>query len=97
MSKIRLQKPRNIGERYAGEKWRHCAVCSVGSTETNEDTDETNWYGRMYPESMMTYRDGKWYCNVHYRWKFRKKDMDDAGFEMDDGDREMPVKGHDEY
>lgn len=93
--RIRLERPRTNAEKYVGEKWRACQICGPSWTETNDDTSEGNWFGRMYPESLMTYRDGKWFCNVHYRWRYRNRDWDEVKIELPDDDREMPVKGND--
>jgi len=34
-------------------------------------------FGKLYPESELIERDGKYYCKFHYDWRFRGKDRDD--------------------
>ena len=80
-------------EDHIGEKFRACHLCGGNWSETDEDTGETNYYGRQYPESLLVERDGRWYCLSHYNWRFRRKDEDDESFDMPDEDRELPEKG----
>ena len=92
--RIRLERPRYTDKQYVGEKWRPCHLCGPSWNETNDDTEETNWFGRHYPESLMTYRDGKWLCNVHHRWRYHNKDWDKVKLDKSEEDREGPVKGN---
>ena len=78
---------------YIGEKFRACQMCGGHWSETDGDTGQTNYYGRLYPESLLVERDGKWYCLYHYDWRFRHKDIDDESFDIDEEDREGPEKG----
>jgi len=78
---------------HIGEKFRACYLCGGAWSETDDDTSQTNYYGRLYPESLMVERDGHWYCLSHYRFRFYKKDIDDEPFDMPDEDRELPEKG----
>lgn len=94
MPRIHLKHPSPDDKQYLGQAWRPCTICDPGGTETNDDTEETNWFGRLYPESLMVYRDGKWYCDVHYRWRFHNKDLDAAKIEITEEDREGAVKGN---
>lgn len=93
MPKIRLEKPRHTDKQFLGKKWRPCAVCGPSWSETNDDTSETNFFGRHYPESQVTFREGKWYCTVHYRWRYKNIDTDASKIELTEDDREGPVKG----
>ena len=77
---------------HIGEKFRACHLCGGAWSETDGDTAETNYYGRLYPESLMAERDGRWYCLSHYNWRFSKKDADEV-FDMPSSDREGPEKG----
>jgi len=80
-------------EDYLGEKFRACHLCGGEWEETDGDTDETNYYGRQYPESLIAERDGRWYCLSHYNWRFRHKDEDDDPYDEPDADRELPERG----
>lgn len=80
-------------EDHIGEKFRACHLCGGDWSETDGDTDQTNWYGRLYPESLMAERDGRWYCLSHYTWRFSKKDADDEPHDEPDADRELPERG----
>jgi len=80
-------------EDHIGEKFRACHLCGGSWSETDEDTGETNYFGRLYPESLLIERDGRWFCTPHYTFRFRHKDMDDEPFDLPDGDREGPEKG----
>ena len=80
-------------EDYLGEKFRACHLCGGDWSETDEDTDQTNWYGRLYPESLLVERDGRWFCLSHYTWRFSKKDADDEPWDEPDDDRELPERG----
>jgi hypothetical protein len=79
-------------EDHIGEKFRACHLCGGHWSETDGDTSETNYYGRLYPESLLVERDGRWYCSSHYNWRFNKKDTDEP-FDMPDSDRQGPEKG----
>lgn len=63
------------------EKWRSCVLCgfttSASTTPTGGTTPASLNGGCMYPESRLIKRDGKYYCQEHYRFRFRKKDMDE--------------------
>lgn len=39
-------------------------------------------YGRLYPESEMIERDGKWYCNSHYHWYYGVRDWADSKIDI---------------
>ena len=80
-------------EDHIGEKFRACHLCGGNWSETDEDTDQTNWYGRLYPESLLIERDGRWFCLSHYTWRFSKKDADDEPWDEPDDDRELPERG----
>ena len=80
-------------EDHIGEKFRACHLCGGDWSETDGDTEETNYYGRLYPESLLIERDGKWFCSSHYNWRFSKKDADDEPWDEPDHDRELPEKG----
>ena len=80
-------------EDYIGEKFRACHLCGGNWSETDEDSGQTNWYGRLYPENLMAERDGRWYCLSHYNWRFHHKDMDDEPWDEPDEDRELPERG----
>ena len=80
-------------EDYLGEKFRACHLCGGDWSETDGDTDQTNWYGRLYPESLLIERDGRWFCLSHYTWRFSKKDADDEPWDEPDEDRELPERG----
>jgi hypothetical protein len=80
-------------EDHIGEKFRACHLCGGDWFETDEDTEQTNYYGRLYPESLMAERDGFWYCLSHYTWRFQHKDEDDEPWDEPDHDRELPEKG----
>ena len=80
-------------EDHIGEKFRACHLCGGNWSETDEDTDQTNWYGRQYPESLLIERDGRWFCLSHYTWRFSKKDADDEPWDEPDDDRELPERG----
>ena len=62
-------------DRLRGEKWKNCVLCSTT---------------RYWPKSMLTERDGKWYCKDHYRFKFARADEDAIVLDVDDGDRGEP-------
>lgn len=78
---------------YIGEKFRSCHLCGGHWSEVDDSTGETNYYGRLYPESLMIERDGRWFCLSHYNWRFNKKDADDEPYDEPDADRELPEKG----
>lgn len=78
---------------YIGEKFRACHLCGGSYSETDEDTEQTNYYGRLYPENLMVERDGIWFCSSHYTWRFSKEDADDEPWDEPDEDREGPEKG----
>ena len=80
-------------EDHIGEKFRACHLCGGNWSETDEDTDQTNWYGRLYPESLLIERDGRFFCLSHYSWRFSKKDADDEPWDEPDDDRELPERG----
>ena len=78
---------------HIGEKFRACHMCGGAWSETDDDTEETNYYGRLYPESLLVERDGRYFCLSHYSWRFSKKDADDEPWDEPDADRELPEKG----
>ncbi len=80
-------------EDHIGEKFRACHLCGGDWSETDGDTDQTNWYGRLYPESLMAERDGKFFCLSHYNWRFRHLDDDAEPYDEPDEDRELPERG----
>jgi len=66
---------------------------SVGGNNmfTMNGAGQVKKYGRMYPQSEMVQRDGKWFCKAHYRFRYRHKDMDDVRINIDEGDRGTPL------
>lgn len=80
-------------EDHIGEKFRACHLCGGSWSEADESTAETNYYGRLYPESLLVERDGRFFCLSHYNWRFSKKDADDEPYDEPDEDRELPEKG----
>ena len=80
-------------ENHIGEKFRACHMCGGAWSETDEDSEETNYYGRLYPESLLVERDGRFYCLSHYKFRFYRKDIDDEPWDEPDADREGPEKG----
>ena len=87
-----MKRMRFNPEDHIGEKFRSCHLCGGSYSETDEDTEETNYYGRLYPESLLVERDGRYFCLSHYEFRFYKKDIDEP-FDMPDSDREGPQKG----
>ena len=89
-----MKKLRFNPDDYIGEKFRACHLCGGHYSDTDGTTGQTNWYsGGLYPENLMVERDGRWYCNVHYSFWFRHRDMDDDLFDISDEDREGPDRG----
>ena len=39
-------------------------------------------YGRLYPESEMVMRDGKWWCSDHYRYHYAIRDWADIKIDI---------------
>ena len=54
---------------------------------TVNGTPYVNKYGRQYPESQMVFRDGKWFCSAHARFRYHHKDIDSHHLHIDEGDR----------
>lgn len=89
-----MKKLRFNPDDYIGEKFRACYLCGGHWSETDGDTSETNWYsGKLYPEALLVRRDGRWFCTLHYTWRYRHKDIDEEVYDMPDEDREGPDKG----
>ena len=60
-----------------------------GSTGGNDmmtlnDNGVSKGYGRLWPESQLILRDGKWYCPEHYRFRFRYRDLVQTPFRVED-------------
>ena len=87
MPTIRLKRPTR--RQKVGQSLHACVYCGGEASETNANTNETNWYGRLYPESMLVYKDGKWMCKPHYRWYYHNRNIDKAKLEM----KEEPITG----
>lgn len=88
-----MRQLRFRSEDHIGEKFRPCYLCGTDWSETDTDTAETNYFGRLYPESLLIERNGRWFCTNHYTWRFRHKDINEEPFDMPDEDREGPPKG----
>jgi hypothetical protein len=89
-----MKKLRFNPDDYIGEKFRGCHLCGGHYSETDGDTGETNWYsGGLYPESLLIKRDGRYFCVLHYTFRYRHKDIDEELWDMPDHDREGPEKG----
>ena len=73
---LRLKRPTR--RQKVGQSLHACVYCGGEASETNANTSETNWYGRLYPESMMVYKDGKWICKPHYRWYYHNRNIDET-------------------
>jgi len=43
------------------QKWRKCALCGQ----------------QMYPESQLVFKDGLYFCNAHYHFRYDHKSIDD--------------------
>jgi len=63
------------------EKWRHCALCGYTSSSPeageDEDTPAEIVGGCMYPESQLVFKDGLYFCQAHYNFRYRNKAIDD--------------------
>ena len=79
---IRLEKPRHTSN--LDEPWHSCVLCGTGATST-----ATTEYNRYYPQSMMVKYEGKWYCRVHFEYKFNKRFIDEAEIEVSDGEGQI--------
>jgi len=42
------------------QKWRPCALCGQ----------------QMYPESQLVFKDGLYFCNAHYNFRYHNKAID---------------------
>lgn len=91
--KVILDKPQLEYQHHFGEQWRGCVMCGGSYSEADDDTGQTNFYGRLYPESLMVERDGKYYCTKHYNWRFIKRDSDVRIEIAESDERELPEKG----
>lgn len=78
---------------YLGEKFRACHLCGGAWSETDGDTSQTNYYGKLYPESLLAERDGRYFCLSHYKFRYYHKDIDDEPFDLPDSERDGPQKG----
>jgi len=84
---LHLLKPRK--ESLKGQILHACAFCGGETSEINTNTNETNCYGKLYPESMLVCKDGKWMCKPHYRWYYHNRNIDKAKLEI----KEEPITG----
>jgi hypothetical protein len=41
-------------------------------------------YGRLWPENQLIFRDGKYWCPEHYKFRYSKQDRLDATFDITD-------------
>jgi len=76
MKTLKLLKPKK--SQMKGQSLHQCVLCSPEASETNSVTNETNWYGRPYPDSMLVNKDGKYFCIPHYRWRYGPQASDEA-------------------
>lgn len=54
-----------------------------GGTLTLDGAGDVKKYGPLYPESLLTERDGVKMCIPHYHWKYDPEDRDEASRELD--------------
>jgi hypothetical protein len=54
---------------------------------TANGTGAEKIYGRLYPESEMILFRGKYFCNVHWGFRFRHKLIDEENLVVTDEDR----------
>lgn len=61
---------------------------SVGGTNmlTAQGVGSRHVYGRLYPESELTERDGRLYCKEHYAWVFSVKDWCEQTVDVQEDD-----------
>ena len=82
MPTLRLLRPTR--RQKVGQPLHACVNCGDEASETNANTSETNWYGKLYPESMMIKKDGKWRCIPHYHWYYHNRNIDTAKLEINE-------------